>query len=529
MNTSINVAPQLPTFYRSYLEALNNGAVDFETIKSFSDQPEPFAYTELGNAKRLPKLTNGRLLWVPELDKFAVYKDGRWTTDDDYSHIRIIDLLLENLDAEIKFYEKLLKKLTSMKQEHNVKPVEDELKRRLKFIRSHYLSSQRKSAITAAIELFKSQPNITVRYSNFDNKGHFIGCPNGVVDTRTGKFVENDPSYLMMKSTGVKFDPDATCPKFLEFLDEIFQGDQDKIDFQQQISGQACIGSMNKNIFTMDEGIGANGKSVKNDLKMQILGDYASQVSTSAFMGKTDKAEYVHANLIGVRFVCMNESEQGDKLAGSVVKACVDSGLVTARHPFGRGFEYQPHYTPVLSTNHIPYIGLDPAIWRRIVIISHDHIVPKEKRDPNLRRKLFEQEGSGIFNWMLEGAKRVQDKGEVIVPQSIIDAQEQYKQEFDKVGQYLSDCCVEKSTTAIPEKMKARVTTLREGYAAWCKANGYKATSTRNLKAELKKKGFRVGKGTGGHEYAYGIDIRDFDTQIALILPDDENQSLMEI
>jgi putative DNA primase/helicase len=529
MSILIAQTQHLPNFYHSFAEALNNKVEEFETIKQISEQVEPYAYTELGNAKRLPELTKGHLLWVPELEKFAVYKNGRWQTDDDFAHIRIIDLLLENLDAEINFYEKSLKQLRTMAQEHNVKPIEEELKRRLKFIRSHYLATQRKSTINATIELFKSQPSITVKYKEFDSKGHYIGCLNGVVDMRTGKFIENNPSYLMMKSTKVNFDPTATYPKFVSFLGEIFQGDQDKIDFQQQLLGQACIGSIIKNIFGIDEGPGANGKSAKNDLIMQILGDYAAQVSPDAFMGKTDKPEYVHANLIGVRFVCMNESERGDKLAGAVVKTCVDSGLVTARHPYGRGFQYQPCYTPVLSTNYIPFIGLDPAIWRRIVILAHDYIVPKEKRDPNLRQKLFDEEASGIFNWMLEGAKRVLDQGRVIVPQSILDAQEKYKLEFDKIGQFLSDCCAERTSTRSAEKMKARVTTLREGYAAWCKANGYRATSTRDLKTELKKKGFRIAKSTGGHEYVYGIEIKDFDTAISLILTDDENQSLMDI
>lgn len=529
MNAVSVINSNLPRYYLDYAEALATGNADFNTIKEFSDLDEPFAYTELGNAKRLPELTKGHLLWVPEIEKFAVYKKGRWKTDEDFAHFRVIDLLLENLNAEISFYQVLIKQLKGMLHEHNAKPVLEEFQRRVKAIRSHMLASQRKSVITATMDLFKAQPSISVSYKDFDSKGHYLGCLNGIVDLRTGEFIENNPDYLMMKSTAVTFDVDASCPKFLAFLNEIFEGDQDKIDYQQQILGQACIGSMNKDTLTLEVGDGANGKSVKNDLAMQLLGDYAAQVSPDAFMGKTDKPEYVQANLLNVRFVCMNESERGDKLAGAVVKSCVDSGMVTARHPYGRGFQYQPFYTPVLLTNFMPYISLDPAVWRRIKVIPFNYTVPKDKRDPNMRKKLFEEEAAGILNWMIEGAKRVLDQGKIIVPQSILDIQDSFKLEFDKVGQFLNDCCVERSTTKSAEKMKARITKLREGYAQWCKVNGYRATSTRDLKSELKKKGYRVGKSTGGHEYVYGIEIKDFGESISLILPDDESLSLMDI
>lgn len=529
MNSALNIEPRLPTYYHNCAEALAAGIADFNTIKEFAELPEPFSYTELGNAKRLPDLTEGRFKWIPEIEKFAIYKDGRWRTDENFAHYRIMDLLLENLDAEIEFYVRILKQLKGMAQEHNVRPIQEEFNRRIKAIRSHYLASQRKSVITATMDLFKAQPGISVSYKEFDSKGHYLGCLNGIVDLRSGEFIENDPSYLMMKSTAVEFDAEAECPKFLAFLNEIFQGDQDKINYQQQLLGQACIGSMNKNIFTLEIGNGANGKSVKNDLTMQIFGDYAAQVSPDAFMGKTDKPEYVQANLLNIRFVCMNESERGDKLAGAVVKSCVDSGMVTARHPYGRGFQYQPFYTPILLTNYMPYMSLDPAVWRRVVILPFDYTVPKEKRDPNLRRKLFEEEGVGILNWMIEGAKQVFKQGQIIVPKSILDIQDSFQQEFDKVGQFLNDCCTERNLTKSVEKMKARITTLREGYAQWCKVNGYRATSTRDLKSELKKKGFRVGKSTGGHEYVYGIEIKDFSESISLVLPDDETQSLMDI
>lgn len=529
MSAVLNIDPSLPVYYRDYAEALEVGNAEFRIIKEFSELSEPFSYTELGNAKRLPELTKGQLLWVPELEKFAVYKKGRWKTDDDFAHIRVMELLLENLNAEIGFYQRIIKQLKGMVQEHNVKPVLEEFQRRIKAIRSHYLASQRKAVITATIDLFKAQPGISVTYKEFDSKGHYLGCPNGIINLKTGEFIKNDPAFLMMKSSGVDYQADAQCPMFLEFLDTTFQGDQDKIDYQQQLAGQACIGSMNKDSMTIEIGNGANGKSVKNDLLMQILGDYAAQVSPDAFMGKTDKPEYVQANLVNVRFVCMNESERGDKLAGAVVKACVDSGLVTARHPYGRGFQYQPFYSAVLLTNHMPYISLDPAVWRRLVIVSYDYTVPKEQRDPNLRKKLFEEEAAGVLNWMVEGAKRVLSQGKIIIPQSISEAQEAYKHEFDKVGQFLSDCCVERTSTKLPEKMKARITTLREGYAQWCKVNGYRATSTRDVKSELKKKGFRIAKSTGGHEYVYGVEIKDFGDVISLILPEDESQSLMDI
>jgi hypothetical protein len=77
--------------------------------------------------------------------------------------------------------------------------------------------------------------------------------------------------------------------------------------------------------------------------------------------------------------------------------------------------------------------------------------------------------------------------------------------------------------------LKSHIVSLRKGYEKWCKDNGYRASSTRDFRAELKRKGFEIKKAERGLEYAFGIGIKDFGETISLVLEDDETQSLMDI
>ena len=108
--------------------------------------------------------------------------------------------------------------------------------------------------------------------------------------------------------------------------------------------------------------------------------------------------------LKGVRLVLMSETKRGDMIAESIVKMLVDGGKITARCPAGRVFTFQPVFTPILSTNHRPRVGSDPAIWRRVLLIPFTYTIPETERNPKFRSEVLKTEHEGILRWAVEGA-----------------------------------------------------------------------------------------------------------------------------
>lgn len=500
---------------------------DFNTVKHACFMEPNYDYTDTGDAELQVNLVEGKVAWVDELNGFAIHGD-RWKKDYNGAIIRVSKLLLQERKKELAFYRRLEKNLKDSSDDYNIKPLQLQLTQRIKQLVSHCKKIQSKVSIFAIRELFKAQQGITIQLANFDSKAHYIGVQNGIVDLRNGDFITNQPEYLMMKSMSVSFNAKAQCPKFKQFIREIMLGDEDMIAFIQRLVGQMVLGITNKDKFVILLGVGLNGKSAFIDLLIELMADYAEQTEAEVFTDKRNNKDYFKAELVAKRLVAMNESNRGDKLDSSMVKSCVRSGKVVARSPHRQPFSYQPMFTPVLSTNFLPYISQDPAVWERLLIIPFDYVVPDDKREPKLKEKLFKEEGEGILNWMIEGAQQFLAQG-LNIPQSLVNKQQEYRLKSDRIAQFLSDSCVESVSIKDSLTLKASFNQVRDGYFIWCKMNNYQALGSEALQDELKKKGFKISKNAKGEKTVSHMNIIDFNETIALQLHDASVSQLMEM
>lgn len=498
---------------------------DFNAIKSVCFSEPEYDYTDAGDAELFVNLTNGKVVYVDEKKSFAIHKE-RWAIDTDGAVIRTSKLLIQRRKQELAFFKKLEKRLKSLSEDYNTKSLEDVVKDRIKSLKLHCKRVQTKTSIFAVRELFKAEQGITVPISSFDSKEHYIGVSNGIVDLRNGDFITNQPDYRMMKSMNQSFDSTKDCPQFKQFMHEIMLGDKDMISLIQRLVGQMILGLQNKDKFVIFIGVGLNGKSVLIDLLIHLLGDYAEQTNFDVFSDKHANKDYFKAELVSKRLVAMNESNRGDKLDGTAVKSSVRSGKIVARSPHGKPFSYQPMFTPVLCTNYLPFIEQDNAIWDRLLIIPFDYIVPDEKRDPNLKERLIKEEGAGILNWMIEGAQKYYQHG-LALPESLQRKQLEYRLKSDRIAQFLSDSCSQSVSIKESLSLKATYNQVYEGYQIWCKMNNYQHLGSEAFKDELRKRGFKVGKGSGGSYMVSQMEIIEFQDMLSLKLHDTNHENLL--
>lgn len=491
---------------------------DYEMTKSVTYQEPKFDYTESGDAELMVDTVGDKVAWIDELGIFAIHNE-RWKLDKDGAIVRFSKLLLQRRKQELAYYHRVEKRLDSLGSEYNTEKLKKALNQRIKQIVSHCTKMQSKASIFAIRDLFKNEKGITLSLASFDSKPHFVGAKNGIIDLRTNDFIINKPEYLMMKSLAVSYDPEKDCPKFKKFIAEVMLGDPDVIAFMKRLAGQMILGITNKDKFVILIGDGLNGKSVFIDILISLLGDYAEQTDADVFTEKRSNKDYFKAELVGKRLVAMNESSRGDKLDSSMVKSCVRSGKVVARSPHMKPITYQPMFTPVLSTNNLPYIEQDPAVWERLLIIPFDYVVPKGKRDSKLKENLLKEEAQGILNWMIEGAQDFLEQG-LNIPDVIAQKQAKYRLKSDRISQFLSDCCVESVTVKESLSLRASFNQILTGYKIWCNLNNYIPLGSGALKDELKKKGLKVGKNAEGRYMVSHIEIMDFCDTISLKLHD---------
>ena len=82
----------------------------------------------------------------------------------------------------------------------------------------------------------------------------------------------------------------------------------------------------------------------------------------------------------------------------------------------------------------------DPShgMWRRIMVIDFPKIITEEEMDRELEMKLA-QELSGIFNWAIEGYRRLKERSfRFLEPQSVSFSKKSYREETDSVRAFVN-------------------------------------------------------------------------------------------
>jgi putative DNA primase/helicase len=94
------------------------------------------------------------------------------------------------------------------------------------------------------------------------------------------------------------------------------------------------------------------------------------------------------AELAGRRFVVSIEVDEGRRLAQALVKLLTGGDTVRARFLYQEAFEFPPTFKLWLAANHAPHVrDDDTAMWRRILRVPFDRVIPKERKNPTLKAR----------------------------------------------------------------------------------------------------------------------------------------------
>lgn len=334
-------------------------------------------------------------------------------------------------------------------------------------------SFQKRFTLDNALVIARGNPLVSVTENRFDTDPYLFNMVNGTYNLKTDTFMSHSRQDLCSKQAGVAYDPTAGCPKWLEFVDLVFAGDRDLIEFIQTALGYSLSGLVNEKMLFFCYGPKAdNGKTTLFTTFQNIMGDYAKGIPTDSLM-MSDRVQHSHHNaevlsIRGSRFIGANEVQQGRRLDESLVKDLCGGDKIFVRGAYDKK---TTGFTPVsklwMFGNHKPEIrGTDNAIWNRVTPIPFDVIIPLEKRLPREKvQEMFQKELSGIFNWLLEGWARYKNQDKIIIPPRIRQENKAYREEMDSIGTFLGECIEVTNKGGLNHK------DLFGAYEKWCKVN----------------------------------------------------------
>jgi putative DNA primase/helicase len=304
-----------------------------------------------------------------------------------------------------------------------------------KWITSSRNQGRANAAIAAARDFGLSHSSL-----DWAPERHLVNLRNGVLDLKTEQLHKPVPEFLMTKTLGTSYIPDAQCPRFEKFMAEAIPN-PDMLAYVQRALGYSLLGDADQRSIFLIYGPSGTGKSTLIDTMREVFGEYGTTAGAGAFRASRNEQgpnADLHA-LRGKRFVTTSETAENASFDEDLLKRLSGRDRVTSRGLYEKSIEWVPECTLWIATNNPPKFNSDDdAIWRRTKLIPFTTVFRGEGEISDFARKMLYPEAAGILNWLLAGLRDFLAQG-LQEPQEILDQSVEQRHDSDSVARFLGD------------------------------------------------------------------------------------------
>ena len=347
---------------------------------------------------------------------------------------------------------------------------------------------------TKSIETIFKRIYRSIKIKKFEPSRSIISFNNQILNISTMTVHPHSENWMTRIHLNFDYDMKARCPRWEQFLVDVMGDDYEGRMILQEFLGLMFVNndelSIEASLFVY--GTGSNGKSVIHYMMKSILDDYCSSYELTQLCSAQSDAGYYLADANGK--LLNYASDMGKKeFSGGRFKAISGREPIMVR-PIGKEpFEARDMPLMISNINEIPDTSdSTEGYWRRFLIIHLSRMFTAEQQDKELKYKL-RAEMSGVFNWILEGRKRIlAQKGHFTESQKMKNLVNKIRIESNSVlsfmqeNNYFADEPVGVQFT--PMAMFSRE--LMEAYKAYCLEWGNKPKAKKAFKTDLERAGF---------------------------------------
>lgn len=329
---------------------------------------------------------------------------------------------------------------------------------------------------------FLAMSNLAVISSKEDEV--LINLLNGTfhISPKEQKLLPHRQSDFLKYQLPFTYNENAKAQLFQAYLDKV-QPDRERQKILAEYIGYLFITpttlKLEKTLLLY--GTGANGKSVFFEVVNALLGP--NNISSFSLQSLTNENGYSRAKLANK--LLNYATEINGSLEAAVFKQLVSGEPVEARLPYGEPFTMTNYGKLIFNCNELPKeVEYSHAYYRRFLIIPFEVTIPENEQDKQLSTKIISKELPGVFNWVLDGLKRLLEQSGFSHSQIVEDQIELYKAQSDNVLAFFEDQCIQADAEGF-----MLLKDLYGEYRRYCIDDGYKPLSKGNFKRRLENKG----------------------------------------
>lgn len=368
-----------------------------------------FAYTDASNADRLADYVEADYIFVPGIG-WHRWEEGCYTPDEETT---IMERAKESLLAFRRSY-----------------PTVDD-------VHAHVKKSLSAGGLRASVALAETLPQMVVPPHQLDGKPYDLPTPGGIVDLNTGILRPARPRIDLNTMRTAVTPERMPTPQWDAFMLFCMQTPE-MVAYMQRLLGATLIGEPRFHILPILTGDGGNGKSTLLNIVEWCLGGFAKRMDENFLIEQRNQQHPQEiARLRGCRLAIASEAKANGRFAEARVKALTGEKRLTGRFMGENSFDFNNSITMWLLVNHLPAVAAGgKGFWRRIRKIALKGKILKEIE--NLENLIFDAEGPGILQWMIDGAVEVIANG-LQDPEAVKQATKEYEVEEDHLGQWVAD------------------------------------------------------------------------------------------
>ena len=347
-------------------------------------------------------------------------------------------------------------------------------------------------------ELLKSkgsQAKFEYIINYLSTKLHHIGEANELVPFMDGYWVDGayhyDPKYKIREritdALPHEYDPLALPVKWLQFIDEVFKGDDDaneKAMLIQEWFGYCLDRSLNLHKALVLYGDGGNGKSV-------ILDVLAAMVPNHTRLEWHELNEQRNLERLAGSWVNIaTEISYKDNTGTTGFKKAVAMETLTANPKYKKPFDFKPYAKFAFATNGLPMVDdVSNGVFRRLMVISlNNSFVGRENW--NLTKELLD-EMPGIIQWAITGLNRLhKNRAFTSVPSNVAELQE-YRRAVNSMQSFYDE------SVSMYEGQTISFSEFYRSYTSYCLETGNRPFARNKVRSIVNQLGLKLMVYTG--------------------------------
>ncbi len=314
----------------------------------------------------------------------------------------------------------------------------------------------------------------------------FINLKNGLWNLNDFRLQEHDPALMFTTQLDFEYDPTALCPTWERYLRTSLVQPDDSPDEQSIMLLQEAIAYSMTARTDMKASFWLVGKpdSGKSTLAA-FIGSLMGSLHTTIDLNQLGGNRFLLSGIVGKRVVTFTEASENSILPDALYKALVGgTDQVYADVKNKPGIAFKPVAKLWWAMNAAPRMtDRSGATLNRLKVIMFDKTISPSARIGNLYERLVE-ERPGIFNWLMDGYARLQEKGKFTVSDRSEAWREGYRMENDTELTFVNERCAKEKDSYVQAE------TLYRTYKRWSEENGFRPKNMNQAAKDWERLGF---------------------------------------